>query len=79
MIASGDTDDFTIGQAADLIEREMSRWIWGILQCLAVIDAPVNFSESLIILPAMAPDADDRADSDNQAGRGLDRCRDQHQ
>lgn len=28
VIASGDTDDFTVGQAADLITDRMNRWIW---------------------------------------------------
>jgi hypothetical protein len=28
VIAAGDTDDFTIGQAVDLITAEMAKWIW---------------------------------------------------
>lgn len=28
VIAWGDTDDFTPGQAVDLIETEMAKWLW---------------------------------------------------
>jgi len=28
VIAHGDTDDFAPGQAVDLIETEMARWLW---------------------------------------------------
>jgi hypothetical protein len=29
IIAAGDTDDFTVGQAVDAINTEMSLWLWG--------------------------------------------------
>ena len=28
IIAQGNTDDFTVGQAVDLIEQRMSAWVW---------------------------------------------------